>query len=845
MLIRMSQYLPEHARIFEFTSRTYEEGNPDITFTYTTHFESAEPLVTTETITLTDRAWATKIPKAFREAMLDDLHLVLGVSYYKLFCAPTFKTDIALSDEQAHFWNTLYAKGLGEFLYRNNLSPEIVARFSGGGDNGRTCTALPVDETSVLVGIGGGKDSIVSLELLRDVKRTGFVVATADECRLTDAVLHIAGVPSVVVRRALDANMLRGIAGSYNGHVPISAVYAFLGVFGAALRGDGYFVVSNEHSSNFGNLMHEGNEINHKWSGSVEFETRFVQYVRTYLTPSVRYFSLTRPFYELRVVKLFTKLGKDYFHAFSSCNRNFAHTHDGQTKWCGVCPKCAFSFLMLAAFLSKEEVVSIFNKNLFEDESLLPLFKDLLGFGAMKPFDCVGTFDESRVALDMAAKNGWEATRVVRELVPLLSGVVLSTEVFKVQQSKTVPSRFRMLGMESALVLGYGKEGHATEQYLKAVFPHVHVGVADERDGDEYLDKQHVYDIVLKTPVIPGERVTRHYTTATNLFFGAIPRKNIIGVTGSKGKSTTSTLIYEMLKKGGKPVRLVGNIGVPALLEILERPPLADELFVFELSSYQLADLDMSPHIAVVTSLFPEHLDYHGSLEAYYDAKRNITRHQSTDDAFIYAHGFPLLETWAKETNSETLAGASLPFSVTNMSLRGEHMHSNVALAYTVARIYGVDEHTAERVVEEFQGLPHRLMHVGTYKGVAFYDDSISTTPESTIAALRGLEHVHTILLGGVDRGLDFKNLDEELRAHSVKTIILFPDTGERMLASEDGYVVLHTKDMDEAVAFAYEHTLEGETVLLSPASPSYNLFTNFEARGQAFIDAVKKYGDA
>lgn len=837
----------QDATIFEFVSVSFAEGSADIEFSYRTHFSDGQILDFSEKITLEDPFWVSKLPTDFRKALLEDLHLVLGVSYYKLFCAPQFKTSIQLTPSQAAFWNTIYTKGLSEFLYRNHIEIHTIAQFGASADEGgwvRTPVSLEVDRQKILTGIGGGKDSIVSLELLRDFDQKGFIVETGKENRIAQEVCEKAQIPSVRVFRTLDPKLVSGVEGSYGGHVPISAVYAFLGVLTAALDSRGFVVVSNEYSSNFGNLMHEGNEVNHQWSKSAEFEKLFQRYVRESVTPSITYFSLLRPFYELRIVEMFTQVGEKYFEVFSSCNRNFTHAHEeGGSRWCGECPKCAFGFLMLSAFIPKEVVLRIFKKDLFEDQALLPLYKDILGLGDMKPFDCVGTFDESQAALFMAAERGADGL-VVREFLPQLTDADSTIQkIMRAYQALTIPSSFRMFGMRSALILGYGKEGHATEKFLAERYPEVLIGTSDKEDGEEYLQKQEAYDIVIKTPVIPKELVSSHYTTATNLFFAEVPTDQIIGVTGSKGKSTTSKLIYEMLEKGGKKVRLVGNIGVPALQEILDTPTTEGELFVFELSSYQLEDLDVSPHVAVVTSLFPEHLDHHGSLDAYYEAKRNIIKYQEADDTFVSAPGFAVLDAWADEAIGTVLFPEAIPFGIHNASLKGEHNHSNVKLAYTVAKMFGVSDESCMAVVDGFVGLPHRLEPAGTFKGIAFFDDSISTTPESAIAGILALGNVDTIILGGVDRGYDFTELEKELREQGVRNIVLFPESGEHMLASEDGFTTLHTASMDEAVQFAYAHTQEGKACLLSPSAPSYNLFTNFEERGDVFKAAVEKYG--
>lgn len=840
-------YIASKATIFEFVSVSYTAESPDIEFSYRTHFADGQILDLSEKITLEDPFWAAKLQGDLKAALLEDLHHVLGISYYKLFCAPAFKTSAVFTEEQASFWNTIYTKGLSEFLYRNAISHTSIAQFSASTHEGqwqRTSHAVAVDPRKILTGIGGGKDSIVSLELLRDFDQKGFIVETGKANHIAHQVCEVAEIPYVRVARTLDPQLVAGIEGSYGGHVPISAVYAFLGILEAALQGSKHVVVSNEYSSNFGNLMHEGNEVNHQWSKSSEFETLFQKYVREYLTPSIRYFSLLRPFYELRIVEMFTQLGKKYFEVFSSCNRNFAHAHEeGASLWCGECPKCAFGFLMLSAFLPKEEVVHIFKKDMFEDAHLLPLYKDILGLGDMKPFDCVGTFDESQAALLLASEKGAIGT-VVTSFLPLLTNAQASVaKVMRTYQALSVPSMFRLYGMRSALILGYGREGKATESYLQKYFPELQIGIADKQDGEGYLQKQDSYDIVIKTPVIQKELVTRQYTTATNIFFSLVAPDQIIGITGSKGKSTTSKLMYEMLKRGGQNVRLIGNIGIPALQELLEREAEADELFVFELSSYQLEDLDVSPHVAVITALFPEHIDHHGSLEMYYQAKRNIIRFMETNDVCISAEGFAILDAWADEVAGAALYPEALPFAVTNPSLLGEHNLSNVRIAYTAAKLFGVSEEDAKEAVAEFVGLPHRLEPVGTFKEIAFFDDSISTTPESAIAGIKALGNVDTIILGGIDRGYDFTELEKVLRAHAVRNVILFPESGEHMLQSEDGFTVLHTASMDEAVQFAYAHTQAGKACLLSPAAPSYNLFTNFEERGNAFKASIEKYG--
>ncbi|MFZ1720409.1 MAG: Mur ligase family protein, partial [Candidatus Moraniibacteriota bacterium] len=463
----------------------------------------------------------------------------------------------------------------------------------------------------------------------------------------------------------------------------------------------------------------------------------------------------------------------------------------------------------------------IFQKNLFADASLVPLFGDILGFGEMKPFDCVGTFEESRVALSLSAEK-FAGDIVMETFLPKIGDVAdLMVQVFSTVPAPTLPTPFRFIGIESVLILGYGREGAVTERYLQKYFPHLRIGIADEQLSKNYLSEQQQYDLVVKTPGIARGKVTVPYTTATNIFFSQ--NKNFtIGVTGSKGKSTTVSLIYEVLKEAGKKVRLLGNIGTP-MLEVLLGEIDPEEIFVIELSSYMLDDIEYSPNIAVLLNLFPDHMDYHGGVEPYYAAKRRIFQFQKPGDTAIEG---PVTEP--------------LPLDRSELTLLGDHNFQNIQAAVKVARLCKVSDDAIARALRNFKPLPHRLEHLGTFRGIDFYDDAISTTPESTIAALRALGHVDTIFLGGSDRGYDFHELETVLREFGIRNIVLFPESGARILSSHDGFNILETKSMEEAVAFAFEHTEQGKICLLSTASPSYSLWKNFEAKGDEFAHFVR-----
>lgn len=736
------------ATVFHFSGYRTDLKKLEIYFDYRIEFTDRKPMEFTETLKLPPVPLNLKLETL--KPFLESLHLILGISYYKLYCPPLIKLSYALSREQAEFWNTVYRKGLGEFAYRNNLDPKKLAKFPFEKTSPALVRLEPPDK--ILLGIGGGKDSIVAAEMLRGKNVTSFIVFTGQTDPISKNVSKAIGYPILEIQRQLDPKIFK-LKNTYNGHIPISAVFAFVGLLAAALYGYRSVVVGNEKSSNFGNLKYQGRVINHQWSKSEEFEIMMRDYTKKYITPDITYSSLLRPYYEIHIAEMFAKYPK-YFRLFSSCNR-------AGVMWCGECAKCAFVFLILAPFLSRKELVGIFKKNLLLDPKLMPMYRDLLGYGDMKPFDCVGTFEEARQAWARAGKK-----------------------------------------IELVCIVGYGREGKVTEKYFKKYYPYITLGILDQSLDPDYLKKQADYDLAIKTPSIPRRLITIPYTTATNLFFSQ--NKNFtIGVTGSKGKSTTASLIYHILKTAGKKVRLLGNIGTP-MLEYLLKPANPEEILVLELSSYMLEDIEYSPNIAVLTTLFPEHMDYHGSVEKYYKAKENIFKFQNPGD-----RAFKQVADPAKK----------------------------------VAKYLGISDDLIAKAIKTFKPLPYRLELVGTFRGITFYDDALATAPEATIFAIKKLKNIGTIFLGGADRGYDFTELEKTLHKYKIKNIVLFPDTGRRMLASRQGFNILETTSMKEAITFAYAHTPRGSICLLSTASPSYSLWKNYEEKGKEFKRLVKKLG--
>ena len=375
-------------------------------------------------------------------------------------------------------------------------------------------------------------------------------------------------------------------------------------------------------------------------------------------------------------------------------------------------------------------------------------------------------------------------------------------------------------------------------------------GKATLQLGENYLNNLNKFDLIIKSPGIPPSEIKdidkNKITNSTQIFLDSISDSGakVIGVTGSKGKSTTASLIYEILKAADIDTYLVGNIGEPAIKYLYKAKP--DTIFVMEMSSHQLNDLSVSPHIAVITSFFPEHLDYYGSVEAYKDAKKNISRFQTTDDAVFYNGESDCAKEIADDSKG-TKIGVNKddsPLPITGTKLIGEHNLINIALAYKVSEQLGVDSKTAIKTIKEFQGLPHRLQNLGEHHGIIWIDDSISTTPESAIAAIDAVGDVSTIILGGQDRGNDFTDLGKRIADSSIENVILIGESSPRIREAIEGYEAkvefYEAQDMKSAVkestrVTSNEQRATNNICLLSPASPSYDMFENFEVRGNEF----------
>ncbi len=435
------------------------------------------------------------------------------------------------------------------------------------------------------------------------------------------------------------------------------------------------------------------------------------------------------------------------------------------------------------------------------------------------------------------------------------------------------------LSGQKLLLWGLGKEGLSSYRFLRRHFPDKELTLADDRIETLRTDAlfaadPHLrflsgpitpavldgFDLILKSPGIPTASLNLSPEIAAKVsgqadLFLRFAAGRIVGITGTKGKSTTSHLLAHFLGAGGFDVHLGGNFGIPLwdFIDVLQAPSVT----VAELSSYQLEQARHSPHIAVWLNLYEEHLNYHGSFAAYREAKANLARHLRPIGHLIHRADDPrLMEALAAldlpAQRHPFTAASVFPYSLEgNRQLPGPHNALNAFAALTAARLLGLDEAVVPRALENFQSLPHRLEYLGIFGGVRYYNDSISTVPEATLAALAALPETDVLILGGMDRGVSYQALAEALRRPGLRHVLLLPETGailgkllEPHAAHPDAPQVTHVATLEEAVAHARQAARPGGTCLFSPAASSYNRYKNFEERGEAFRALVRQIGE-
>ncbi|MEU4236379.1 hypothetical protein [Actinoplanes sp. NPDC026619] len=377
-----------------FPSYAFDPQTGVATFDYL--LEGPEPLSFTETITFPVPA-GTAVPDAFYR-VLDLLHVVAGVSYYKVGAPPRVVAPVAVPAPAADFFTAIYTHGLAEYAYRNQLAHVLDLTVEVPGVSG---LAEPIDNSQgrPLSAVGGGKDSIVTLEILRAAGLDP-VPFSVNPNPVIKAVNAASGLAALAARRQLDPRLFElNKAGALNGHIPVTAINSLIAIATATWHGLGPVVMSNERSASDPNLVWNGFEINHQWSKGVVAEGLLRDAVSTHAGLTEPYFSLLRSLSELHIAQLFAR-HTAYDDVVTSCNKAFK-LHDPTVRWCGDCPKCRFVFLAMAPAMERPRLTHIFGHDLFADPAQVPGFLELLGIDAHKPFECVGEVEESLVALGM------------------------------------------------------------------------------------------------------------------------------------------------------------------------------------------------------------------------------------------------------------------------------------------------------------------------------------------------------------------------------------------------------------------------------------------------------------
>ena len=443
------------------------------------------------------------------------------------------------------------------------------------------------------------------------------------------------------------------------------------------------------------------------------------------------------------------------------------------------------------------------------------------------------------------------------------------------------------------LILGFGVEGYSTYSFIRRHLPNKKLYISDANtkfiemyddvakdenieitSKDDYLINLEQFDIIMKTPGLSFKNVDTskfiHKIKSQLELFLEFIDVFTIGVTGTKGKSTTSSLIYSIINEQCQDVHLLGNIGVPLFNEIDKLTE--KSIVVLELSSHQLEYVEVAPNISIILNIFEEHLDHYKSYEHYINAKINICRYQKENDYFIYSIDNKILNNHIMGMqeikpniceisylgNEKQHADSKLIKRNENMviseendvlytdsenrKILGDHNFNNIMFAATVAKIMNLDLEKAQETIYKFEPLPHRMEFVGEFDGVKYYNDSIATVPASTINGVETLKDVNTLIIGGKDRGVDYTEFAEFLGNTNIENLICLPDTGwaiADMVVNENmGKFIVN--DMKMAVSIAKQVTKKGSICLLSPAASSYGFFKNFKERGELFKKFVR-----
>lgn len=425
-------------------------------------------------------------------------------------------------------------------------------------------------------------------------------------------------------------------------------------------------------------------------------------------------------------------------------------------------------------------------------------------------------------------------------------------------------------------ILGYGAQGRSAYEYWREGNEitvrdgneqiELPPGV-EKRLGPDHLKGLEEFDLIVRSPIVHPRDIAAanspaildKVTTVTNEFFRVCPTKNIIGVTGTKGKGTTSTLIAKMLEAAGKQVHLGGNIGIPPL-DLLRDGIQPEDWVVLELANFQLIDLNYSPRIAVCLMVAPEHLDWHADEAEYFAAKSQLFEHQTSGDTAIYfaenavskqiaGHGdgrkIPYFaEPGAAVKDNVIVINGQRVCATAELKLLGKHNWQNACAAVTAVWQITQDVEAMCGVLTSFSGLEHRLELVRELDGVRYYNDSFGTTPETAMVAIQAFREPKVVILGGSDKGADYGTLAKVVSESNIRKVLLIGEQAGRIGAALQAAGVTNTMpggtNIDEIVATARAAAQPGDVVLLSPACASFDMFKNYKDRGDQFKRAVQ-----
>ena len=440
------------------------------------------------------------------------------------------------------------------------------------------------------------------------------------------------------------------------------------------------------------------------------------------------------------------------------------------------------------------------------------------------------------------------------------------------------------LNNKNIAILGFGKEGKSTYNFIRR-YSNQTLTILDKNDilknneylkedknlkiitGDTYLNNLEQYDLIIKAPGIALldidlKNIEDKLTSQLELIL-EVNKKNIIGITGTKGKSTTTSLLYNIIKDQNENTFLLGNIGNP-ILDYIEKFN-EESILVIEMSSHQLEFVHQSPHIGVILNLYQDHLDHTGTLEKYHNDKMHMFKYQDESDIGIYDGQNEYLINLVNKNNYKSKlynfkVNEKADIYVENnkiyynnemiydgnqeRNLIGSHNLKNIMVTLLITKLLNLDIEKATKVVNKFNPLEHRLERVGTYNNITYFNDTIATIPEATINGINGLGNVDTLIFGGMDRNIDYSKFIEFLKTSNITNLIGLPETGHKICkilkeknTNKNIYIV---ETIDEAVDIADKQTKKNHICLLSPAASSYNKFKNFEEKGNYYKNVIK-----